>query len=110
MQNSLQEVMEPIPNDKDTATSLHIGPDVICDSVETINIKNHFVCFSCDKRNPVILTLSNIFSFVFGSFLDSICCCITSLSQRALITAVLTVLVVSAITAGLIGRIYGVHF
>ena len=97
--------MEPIPNDRNIAKSLHIGPDVVCDSVETINIKNHFVCFSCDKRNPVILTLSNIFSFVFGFLLDNICCCITSLSQRALITAVLTVFVVTVTTGGLIGRI-----
>ena len=86
------------------STSVHIGPEINCDSVDIINNESTFVCFSCSKMNPVILTISNTFSFIFGSFLDNICCCISSISQRVLLTAVLTVVVVGTTTGGLVGR------
>ena len=85
-------------------TSVHAGPRINCDSVDTINTKNHFTCFNCDKKNPIILTMSNTFSFVFGAFLDNICCCLHSVSQRAMMTAVLTILVVGGTTGGIVGK------
>ena len=85
-------------------TTVHVGPEIICDNVDTINTKSTYICFSCNKKSPIILMISNTFSFVFGTLLDSVCCCISSISQRALITLVLTVAVVGTITGGLVGR------
>ena len=88
-------------NDGVETTSVHVGPQIICDNVETINTENKLICLSCKKRNPIILTISNTFSFVFGAFLDNICCCLTSVSKRAMVTALVTILVVGATTGGL---------
>ena len=95
------EDLKTVTNDQ--STSVHIGPEINCDSVDNINTTSTFACFSCNKRNPVILTISNTFSFIFGSILDNICCCISSTSQRVLVTAVLTVVVVGTTTGGLVG-------
>ena len=87
----------------DTSTSINVGPEINCDSVDRINTQNSYVCLNCNKRNPVVLTIINTFSFVFGTLLDNICCCISSVSQRALMTAVFTVVVVGASTGGILG-------
>ena len=88
---------------KDQPTTVHVGPEINCASVDTINTSSTIVCFSCNKRNPIILTISNTFSFLFGSILDNICCCISSVSQRVLVTAVVTVVVVGTATGGILG-------
>ena len=81
-----------------------IGPVIHCENVDNISTKNKYICIRCDKRNPVILTLSITFSFIFGAFLDNICCCIKSTSQRALLTAFLTVVVAGVLTGGIVGK------
>ena len=96
-------VVKPVT--KDTSTSVNIGPEINCDSVDTVNTKNNFICFNCNKKNPALLTLSNTISFISGALLDNICCCITSVHQRALATAVLTVVVLGVTAGGLAGKI-----
>ena len=88
----------------DQSMNIHVGPEINCDSVDTINTKSTFVFFSCNTNNPIILIISNTFSFIFGALLDNICCCITSVSQRVLVTAFLTVIVIGATTGGLVGE------
>ena len=84
--------------------SVNVGPEINCDNIETVKTKDNYICFSCNKRNPFLLTISNTISFVFGTFLDNICCCISSTTQRALATAVLTLVVVGGTTGGIVGR------
>ena len=90
-------------NEINKSTNVTIGPVINCDNVDTINTNNHFVLLNCNEKNPFVIILSNTFSFVFGTLLDNICCCITSVSQRALMTAFLTLLVVGSTTGGIIG-------
>ena len=89
-------------NDSTNSNVVTIGPVIHCENVDNISTKNKYICIRCDKRNPVILTLSNTFSFIFGVFLDNTCCCIKSVSQRALMTTVLTVVVAGAL-GGIVG-------
>ena len=98
-------VMKDMDSEKKCKKTLQIGPEINCDDVENIHIKNTYVCLSCNKRNPVILTISNTFSFIFGSLLDNICCCITSTSKRALVTAAFIVVVVAASIGCLVGKL-----
>ena len=39
-------------SDDDIASSIHIGPDIICENVENIQSKNYysFICFKCHKK------------------------------------------------------------
>lgn len=85
----------------DSIITVNDGVETTSVHVETINTENKLICLSCNKRNPIILTISNTFSFVFGAFLDNICCCLTSVSKRAMVTALVTILVVGATTGGL---------
>ena len=87
----------------DQMISLHVGPELNCEQVDSINTKNKFTCLNCNTKNPVILTISNTFSFVFGAFLENICCCVSSVSQRAIMTAVLTIVLVGGTTGGIVG-------
>ena len=97
------EDLKTVTNDQ--STSVHIGPEINCDSVDNINTTSTFACFSCNKRNPVILTISNTFSYIFGSLLDNICCCISSTSKRALVTAAFIVVAVGASIGCLVGKL-----
>ena len=88
----------------DDNANVIIGPVINCDNINNLNNKSYFVFLNCNEKNPVVLTLSNTLSFVFGTLLDNICCCISSVSQRAMMTALLTLLVVGSITGGILGN------
>ena len=105
--NTVDKLTAIIDNYPSSSANINVGPEINCDNVDTVNNKNNFICFKCNKNNShnsVLLTMSNTISFVFGAFLDSMCCCLTSMSQKALLTAVLTVIVVGAATGGILGK------
>ena len=97
---------EILPNEpSNPSLCINVGPEINCDNVDRIQTKDHYICFNCNKKNPVVLTMSNTFSFVFGTLLDNMYCCITSASQRALMAAVLSVILLgAATTGGIVGK------
>ena len=85
------------------STSINVGPKINVDNVVTVNTKNHFICLNLNKKNSIFLTISTTFSFVIGSFLDKICCCAASASQKAFLI-VFALLVVGATIGGVLGN------
>ena len=83
---------------------INLGLQINVDNVDTINTKNNFICLNCNKKNPMILAISNTFTFVLGSFLDKLCCCATSVTPKALLVLVSALLVVGATIGGVLGK------
>ena len=84
---------------------IKVGPDINCGNVDTIITKDYFICLNFNKKITIVaLAISNTITFVFGTFLDKICCCIPSESQKALLMVVLALIVVGATTGGFVGR------
>ena len=85
------------------STNVYVGPQMNVDHVEAVNTKNNYICLQINKKNSIFLTISATFSFVLGSFLDKICCCATSASQKSTLI-LFALLVVGATIGGVIGN------
>ena len=87
------------------SAEIKVGPDINCGNVDTIITNDYFICLNFNKKITIVaLAISNTITFVFGTFLDKICCCIPSESQKALLMVVLALIVVGATTGGFVGR------
>ena len=101
--------------------SIQIGPEVICDDVNTIHTNDLFTCCKCTKKvdskiemtkckyitqNSIGLTVTNTISFAFGSFIENICCCITCAGKKGLIIKILVLsLILVLATSGIVGNV-----
>ena len=94
----------------DQSAYIKVGPDINCGNVNTIITKDYFICLNFNKKITIVaLALSNTITFVFGTFLDKICCCFPSESQKALLMVVLALIVVGVTTGGIVGRFQFLH-
>ena len=93
-------------SENDHSTTIHVGPEVDCNEVDNINVRNAYICCTCHKKNPVILTTSNTCSFEFGALLENICCCISSASERPIVIIVLIIMAIGTTIGGLLGMFW----